>query len=78
MTRLLLVAAVVAMLAAAGVGAGAEWDVYQGAGTPIQDAIDGSGEGDMIFVHAGTYVENVDVGKRLALECADSIMEASA
>ncbi|KAF5415354.1 MAG: hypothetical protein C5S48_06030 [Candidatus Methanogaster sp.] len=48
MTRLLLVAAaLVAVLAAAGVGAGAEWDVYPGAGTPIQDAIDGAGEGDM-------------------------------
>jgi len=39
MTRLLLVAAtLVAVLAAAGVGAGAEWDAYPGAGTPIQDA----------------------------------------
>jgi len=63
MTRLLLVAAVLAVvlavvLAAAGVGAGAEWDVYQGAGTPIQTAINGTGEGDIIQVHAGTYVEN--------------------
>ena len=43
MTRLLLVAAaLVVWIAAAGVGAGAEWDVYPGAGTPIQDAIDGA------------------------------------
>jgi len=44
MTRLLLVAAVaiVAVLAAAGVGAGATWDVYPSEGTPIQDAIDGA------------------------------------
>ncbi|MCD4767446.1 MAG: hypothetical protein K8R34_13125 [Methanosarcinales archaeon] len=48
MTRLLLVA--VLMLAAAGVGAG----------TPIQDAINGAG-GDTIYVHAGTYVENMDM-----------------
>jgi nitrous oxidase accessory protein NosD len=69
MTRLLLVAAValVVVLAAAGVGAGAEWDVYPGAGTPIQTAIDGAGAGDMIYVHAGTYVENVDVDKRVTL-----------
>ena len=36
MTRLLLVAAVVVWIAAAGVGAGAEWDVYPGEGTPIR------------------------------------------
>ena len=55
MTRLLLVAAaLVAVFAAAGVGAGAEWDVYQGEGTPIQTAIDGAGAGDTIYVHAGT------------------------
>ena len=46
MTRLLLVAAIlVVVLAAAGVGAGAELHVYPGAGTPIQDAIDGQGQG---------------------------------
>ena len=71
MTRLLLVAAValVAVLAAAGPvsGAGAEWHVYPGADTPIQTAIDGAGEGDTIYVHAGTYIENVDVDKRITL-----------
>jgi len=72
-----LIAAAVCM-ASAGVGAGAEWDVYPGAGTPIQDAIDGAGEGDTIYVHAGTYVENVGVWKRLTIEGADSIMEVSA
>ena len=60
MTRLLLVAA-------AGVVSGAEWDVYPGVGTPIQDAIDGAGAGDTIYVHAGAYVENVDVNKRVTL-----------
>ena len=63
MTRLLLV--VVALLAAAGVGACAEWDVYPG--DSIQTAIDGAGEGDTIYVHAGTYIENVDVDKRVTL-----------
>lgn len=68
MTRLLLVAAtLVAVLAAAGVGAGAEWGVYPGAGTPIQDAIDDAEPGDTIYVHEGTYIENVDVNKRITL-----------
>ncbi len=38
MTRLLLVAAALVAVLAAGVEAGAELDVYPGAGTPIQDA----------------------------------------
>ena len=44
----------VLVAAVAGVGAGAEWDEYLGAGTPIQDAIDGAEAGDAIYVHAGT------------------------
>ena len=68
MTRLLLVAAaLVVALAAAGVGAGAEWHVNPGDGTPIQDAIDGAEPGDTIYVHAGAYIENLNVGKRLTL-----------
>ena len=69
MTCLLLVAAAVVLVLAAGVvsGAGAEWHVYPGAGTPIQTAIGGAGVGDTIYVHAGTYVENVDVWKRLTM-----------
>ena len=66
MTRLLLVA-VAAVLACAGTAAGATWGVYPGAGTPIQDVIDGAGEGDTIYVHAGMYVENVDVDKQVTL-----------
>ena len=66
MTRLLLVAAaLVVVLAVAGVGAGAEWHVNPG--ESIQDAVDGAGEGDIIYVHAGEYVENVRVGKRITL-----------
>ena len=53
MTRLLLVAAaLVAVLAYVGTAAGDEWHVNPGAGTPIQDAIDGAGAEDMIYVHA--------------------------
>ncbi|PXF61116.1 MAG: hypothetical protein C4B59_06030 [Candidatus Methanogaster sp.] len=79
MTRLPLVAAVlVAVLAAAGVGAGAEWDVYPGAGTPIQTPIDGAGALDTIYVHAGTYVENGDVDKRVTLIGDGVIVEVAA
>jgi len=79
MTRLLLVAAAALMVVlAAGVVSGAEWDVYQGAGTPIQDAIDGVGVGDTIYVHAGTYVENVNVYKRLTLIGDGVIVEVAA
>ena len=68
----------VAVLAAAGVGSGAGWGVYLGAGTPIQMAIDGAGEGDTIYVHAGTYVENVDVYKRVTLIGDGVIVEVAA
>jgi nitrous oxidase accessory protein NosD len=37
------------------------------AGTLIQTAIDGAGERDTSYVHAGTYVENVDVWKQVTL-----------
>ena len=79
MTRLLLVSAALVVVLAAGVvsGAGAEWHVYLGAGTPIQTVIDGAGDADTIYVHAGTYVENVDVWKRVTLECTDAVMEAA-
>ena len=60
----LVAAALVAVLAAAVVvsGAGAEWDVYPGEGTPIQTAIDGAGAGDMICVHEGTNVRECGYG----------------
>ncbi len=47
MTRLLMVAAV-ALVAGVVSGAGAEWDVYLGAGTPIQAAIDAACAGDIL------------------------------
>ena len=46
MTRMLLVAVGVMLVAGVMSGAGAEWGVYPGEGMPIQDAIDGAGEGD--------------------------------
>jgi pectin methylesterase-like acyl-CoA thioesterase len=75
MTRLLLVAAVVVVLAAA--GAGATCDVHQG--DSIQTAIDGAGGRDTIYVHAGTYVENVDVWNRVTLigDSADVVTGSS-
>ena len=57
--------AIVVVLAAAGVGAGAELHAYPGGS--IQDAIDGAGVGDTIYVHEGEYCENVDVWKRVTL-----------
>jgi parallel beta-helix repeat protein len=68
----------VVVLAAAGVSAGAESQVYPG--SSIQTAIDGAGAGDTIYVHAGTYVENVDVDKRITLigDGADVVMVQAA
>lgn len=37
------------------------------AGDSIQDAINGAEPGDTILIHAGTYVENLTIDKRLAL-----------
>ena len=40
-----------------------EWHVYPG--DSIQDAVDSASSGDTIYVHAGTYIENVKVNKTL-------------
>jgi len=44
-------------------GAGAELDMYLGAGTPIQDAICGVGAGIRFMCMWGRMLWNVDVGK---------------
>ena len=36
--------------------------------TSIQDAINNASDGDIIFVHAGTYTENVNVNKQLIIK----------
>ena len=56
---------------------------YPGADfTTIQDAVDAASEGDTIIVYPGTYVENVDVDKRLTIQSnsgnpADTIVSAA-
>jgi hypothetical protein len=55
------------VIMAQSVRASATIDVYPGPGTPIQTAISGASPGDTIIVHAGTYVENVNINKLLFL-----------
>jgi len=72
MTRLLLVAAAVVAVLAAGVvsGAGAEWDVYPGEGTPIQDAIDGAGGYELCA--RGTNAHECGCGDGAGVRTADT------
>jgi len=46
--------------------AGAEWDMYPG--NSIQATVNAASSGDTVYVHAGTYIENVNVDKRVTLE----------
>jgi len=64
------VLAVLLVLACAGTAAGATWVVDDDGGADfvsIQAAVDAASAGDTIEVRGGTYVENVDVDKRLTL-----------
>jgi len=63
--RLFAVLVIGLSLGCAGTAAGATWHVYPC--DTIQVAVDAAIAGDTIYVHAGTYVENVDVDKRVKL-----------
>jgi len=67
---MLVFLAVVVCVMSAGVGAAAVITVDDSGGadfTSIQAAVDAADDGDTIEVRSGTYVENVDVGKRITL-----------
>ena len=57
-----------ALTCSTGIAGATDWHVYPGNPYPqIQNAINGASAGDTIYVHAGTYLENVVVDKRLTL-----------
>jgi len=58
--------ATLALGVSVGCASAAEWHVYLG--QSIQTAINNAGVGDTIYVHVGTYTENVVVNKSLALK----------
>ena len=41
---------------------------YNSSSTPIQSAINSAGDGSLIYVYDGTYIENVDVNRSLTLQ----------
>jgi len=41
---------------------------YNASSTPIQSAINSAGDGSLIYVYDGTYIENVDVNRSLTLK----------
>jgi parallel beta-helix repeat protein len=61
-----IIAAILILTAFASTAGATDWHVNSG--ESIQAAINGATTGDMIYVHAGTYSENVLVNKTLTLQ----------
>ncbi len=63
-----IITAILTLTTFAGTAGAADWHVNSG--ESIQAAINSATTGDMIYVHAGTYTENVNVNKTLTLQGA--------
>ncbi|MDP2948923.1 MAG: NosD domain-containing protein [Chloroflexota bacterium] len=64
------VALVLLLTMTAGIASAATIRVVPGPGTPIQAAVNAASAGDVIFVGAGTYTENVVVNKSVSIKGA--------
>jgi parallel beta-helix repeat protein len=66
--KALIFTALFVMLAFLTVGCASATTHYVNPGELIQDAVDAASDGDTIIVRDGTYIENVDVNKRLTIK----------